>query len=496
MTQYLIGIDNGNTVTKVSLIDTHGHECATASRSAETIMPQPGWAERDMTTLWHNTAQAIREVIDSAGINANQVLGVGCTGHGNGLYVLDSTLNPLRHAIQSIDTRAAALIQEWTQKGLRERMTSFTAQAFYPAQTVALLAWLKRYERESYDRVGAVLLCKDYINYCLTGEITTDYTDMSAANLIDSFNKCYSTELLELFDIPEIEAALPQLVQSVEIVGQVTQSAAKMTGLAVGTPVISGMIDIDASAIGVGVTTPGVGCILIGTWSINQVVVAQPPIASNLFLVSPFADPHFWLVLEGSATSAANLEWFVQQFCAEEREQACRRDISVYDVCNELVANIPPKDASIIFHPFLYGSNIQDNIHASFYGIEGWHSRAHLLRAVYEGVLFGHMYHVENLNRAGVTFGKVRLGGGGARSEVWCQMLADLIDLPVEVPMSFETGTRGVALTAGIGTGVYSSFEQAVAVGVAVGKTYLPNKVNTSIYQTRYQEYKRLTERQ
>jgi L-xylulokinase len=488
--KYLLGVDNGNTVTKVSLFDLQGKELYVASRSAETILPKPGWAERSMNTLWDNTAQAIRETLDQTGIKGEDIAAIGCTGHGNGLYLLNKAMMPFNNAIQSIDTRAISIVSEWEQENLRARIFDFTPQAFYPAQTPALLVWLKQHDPASYEQIGAVLMCKDYINYRLTGELTSDYTDMSAANLIDTFNKCYSSELLAQLGISEIADALPRLVASLEIVGEVTLTAASETGLAAGTPVIGGMIDIDASAIGAGVIKPGYANVLIGTWSINQVIVEKPIVSPDLFLVSPFADPRFWLVLEGSATSASNLEWFVKHFCPEAHQAAEQRNISVYDVCNELVNSVRPEDSIPIFHPFVYGSNVHPNASAGFYGVMGWHSHTHFLRAVYEGIAFGHLHHIEKLQCAGADFSTVRLAGGGARSKVWGQMFADLLNVKIEMPLGYETGTRGAALSAGVATKLYSDFDEATEQAVKIVQVYYPEPHYTAIYRTRYEQYK------
>lgn len=489
---YLLGIDNGNTVTKVSLYDVNGCEKFTASRSAETLVPRAGWAERDMSMLWQNTAEAIREVIQRSDIAASEIVAVGCTGHGNGLYLLDKQRQPFRNAIQSIDMRAVQIVQEWERTDLRSRVFPNAPQAFYPAQTAALLAWLKQHEPDTYRNLGAVLLCKDYINFRLTGQLVSDLSDVSAANLMDTVNGRYSEALLAHFGIADMMDTLPPLVQSLEIIGGVTNAAADETGLTVGTPVIGGMIDCAASAIGIGVVKPGQACILIGTWSINQVLVEQPTWTPDLFLTTPFADPRYWLLLEGSATSAANLEWFVTHFGAEERLAAEKRGISPYDVCNEAVESVLPQDATIIFHPFLYGSRQQANASAGFFGICGWHTRAHLIRAIYEGVIFGHMLHIETLKRAGTEFMSARIGGGGARSAVWVQLFADMLQIPVEVPEGAETGTRGAALAAGVATGIYSDMTDAVSAAVRIARVHEPNTQNTAIYQGRYQQYKSL----
>jgi L-xylulokinase len=218
MAEYLLGVDNGSTVSKAAIFDLEGREVRVASRKIEPNYPHRGWTERSMHLLWQRTAEAIREAITDSGIDPKQIIGVGTTGHGNGLYLLDKQGNPARPGIQSMDTRAAAIIDEWNSRDLHSQIFPCTFQAFWPAQPNALLAWIKRNEPEIYQRIGAVLLCKDYINYCLTREIATDFSDMSATSLMDVRNRRYSQELLESFGIGEVFAALPTPVHRFEVI--------------------------------------------------------------------------------------------------------------------------------------------------------------------------------------------------------------------------------------------------------------------------------------
>jgi L-xylulokinase len=494
MGKYLLGIDNGNTLSKAALFDLKGQEIAVASCNADTEFPHPGWTERDMEMLWQSTATAIRKVLAKSGIQPDEIAGIGSTGHGNGVYLLDKQGNPLRKGIQSMDSRAAGIVNEWNEHNLHAQVFPYMLQVLWPAQPTALLAWLKKNEPQNYERIGAVLMVKDYIMYRLTGEISTDYTDMSGANLMDVRNKCYSRELMDLYDLSEVYDALPPLKQSSEIVGQVTSIAALETGLAVGTPVVGGLFDVDASAIGSGVIDPNQACIVMGSWSINEIITKEPIVDPAIFMTTIFADPDLFLTIEGSATSATNLEWFVQQCCGDERMEAKKRGISVYEICNEEVAGVAPDGANVIFHPFLYGSNVQPTARAGFYGVAGWHTRAHLLRALYEGVVFGHLSHIEKLRAAGGQINSVRLAGGGSRSKVWSQMFADTIQVPMEVSDGNELGARGAALCAGIGTGIYRDYAEAVQEAVSVVRVHEPILANTPIYMARYAEYQGLVE--
>jgi L-xylulokinase len=314
---------------------------------------------------------------------------------------------------------------------------------------------------------------------------------------MDVRNKCYSEELLKLYDLAELRPALPKLVHSFEIAGRVSLDAAQATGLAAGTPVVGGLFDVDASALGAGVYRAGQVCIIAGTWSINEIVTSDPIIDPALFMTSIYTVPDLWLTIEASATSATNLEWYVSQFCAEEKAAADKRGISVYDICSELVDSLPPGGSDIIFHPFLFGSNVQASARAGFYGIAGWHTKAHMLRSLYEGVVYGHLSHLAKLSGASDPSNRievVRLSGGGAHSPVWTQIFADTLQLPMEVPEGIEIGARGAAISAGIGVGVYQDHADAVATAVKVRRRQEPNSAATPFYLERYNEYKNLLE--
>lgn len=494
MTEYLLGIDNGSTVSKAAIFDLQGREVQVASCTVELDYPHPGWTERPMDKVWQSTAAAIKEAITQSGVNPKQIIGIGTTGHGNGIYLLNKQGQPLYPGIASLDTRAASIVDDWHKKDLHRQAFPYTLQAFWPAQPNALLAWFKQNQPETYQQVGAVLLIKDYIKYCLTGEITTDFTDMTATSLMHVKQKRYSKELLEMFDIPEVWDALPPAVESFAVVGKVTADAAEATGLAAGTPVVGGMFDVEGSALGAGVVDAGQVCIVAGTWSINEIVTAEPLVAPDVFMTVAYTVPNLWLSIEASPTSATNLEWFVKHFCAEEKAEADKRGVSVYQVCNQLVASLPPGGTDIIFHPFLFGSNVQATARSGFYGVAGWHTKAHMLRALYEGVVYGHLNHIEKLRQAGAKMDAARFTGGGSRSKVWTQIFADAIQLPMEVPEGAEIGARGAAMSAGIGAGVYKDHADAVAKAVKLERRQEPNPEATPFYLARYTEYKRLLE--
>ncbi len=490
MASYLMGIDNGLTVSKAAIFNLQGHEIAVQGHKIDLIYPRPAWVERDSEAVWRTTAAAICEAIQKAGIDPRDIVAVGNAAHGNGIYLVDKSGAPLGPGITSMDNRAAGIIDEWRRPGgVQAQSFPIVMTNIWAAQPAALLAWFKRNRPEVWERIGHAFACKDYIKYRLTGTATTDYTDLSGSSLYDSRARRFSPELLDLYGIRDIFPALPEPIESHAIAGRVTREAAAVTGLAEGTPVAGGMFDINASAVGAGVIDEGVLCMIAGTWSINEVVSREPVVDERILMCTLFAVPGLWLATDSSATSAANLEWFVTNFCHEEQAAAAARGISVYEVCDEIVASLPPGGTDVIFHPFLFGSNVQANARAGFYGLGAWHTKAHVLRALYEGVVYGHLDHVNRLKTAGARVSVGRLTGGGARSKVWTQMFADALDLPIEVPAATEIAALGAAIGAGISVGVYSGHTDAVAQAVQIVRRHEPQADATPKYLARYKEY-------
>ena len=484
--KYLLGLDAGNTVIKAVLFDLEGRQVAMDSKNGKSLAPVPGHVERDLSELWQNAQQVIRSCVQKAGITPDRIVAIGCAGHGNGLYLLDRQDNPLL-AIQSLDTRAATLAEE-IGSAHGDRLHALSLQKPWPSQTPSLLAWIKTNRPELYAAIGTVLFCKDYMTFKLTGERNSDISDMSGSGLLRMPDCQYDDEILALFGLGDAGAFLPRLLEPAAIAGHVTDEAAKATGLAAGTPVVAGYFDVVSSALGSGVVRPGEASIIAGTWSINQVFSSKPVNDPSIFMAAGFAKDSF-VNIESSATSAANLEWYVRQLI----ERGAHHD-DPFSLCNDIVSRVKPAADDPFFHPFLYGSGQGAEFRAGYYGLAGWHTEGHLLRALFEGVVFEHRRHVEKLARSGLSFSEAVLSGGGSRSPVWPQMFADCLGVPIRVAQARETGALGAAMGAGIGAGVFESYEAAVAEMTRTEARYLPDTSMKSHYDTRYHLYLRITE--
>jgi L-xylulokinase len=485
----LLGVDNGGTVTKAALYDTSGAELAVSAVKTEMLFPCPGHAEKDMEDLWAANVRVISDVLAKAGVKPSEVAAAAVTGHGNGMYLVDAAGKPVCRGINSADTRAAEYVARWQTDGTYDRVLPRTCQSLWAAQPAALLAWFRDHRPRDLERTRWVFMCKDYIRYRLTGEASAEVTDYSGTSLVDIHELRYDSGLMAAYGLEGIADKLPPIRGSAEICGRVTRAAAEATGLKEGTPVFGGLFDISACAIASGITDAERLCLIAGSWSINEYVSPSPVLDRDLFMNSAYCIPGRWLISEASATSASNLEWVVSELLCAERKEAQARGGSVFDTVNRMVESVPAADSDVLFLPFLYGSNEGPRASAGFLGLHGWHGRAHMLRAVYEGVVFSHQRHLERLLRHRGPARAARIAGGAAKSDVWVQMFADVLDLPIEVTACEELGAMGAALCAGVGVGIFGSFEQAVDGMVRVSRTVEPRNELHDIYRSKYGRY-------
>jgi L-xylulokinase len=483
----LLGLDAGNTVIKAVLFDSAGRQRGASERKGASSTPAPGHVERDMDELWANAAAVIRDCLDIAGVGADAIAAVGCAGHGNGLYLIDRAGAPLV-AIQSLDSRAAALADELRADGNGARLHALCLQEPWPSQTPTLLAWLRRDAPHIYARAGTAFLCKDYVTFRLTGRRTSDVSDMSGAGLIRFPGFDYDDDLLAAYGLADARPLLPDLLWPTKIAGRVTAEAAAATCLAEGTPVVAGLFDVVANALGSGVVEEGQASIIAGTWSINQVIAAEAIVDPGMFMVSAFGPDRF-MAIESSATSAANLEWYVRELV----ERGAHHE-DPFGACNRRVAEVAPAADDPFFHPFLYGSREGAFMRAGFYGLAGWHGEGHLLRALFEGVAFEHRRHIDVLRRSGVRFDSATLSGGGARSTVWPQMFADVLGIPITVAACTETGALGAAIAAGVSTGLFPDLAAAVQAMTRSKAAFAPDPAMARHYAQRYRTFGMLTE--
>lgn len=471
-TTYLLGIDSGLTMTKAVVFNTDGKALGVGSVRTISSTPHPRWTERDMMDVWHGCVQAIHIALEKASVNAREIVAIGVTAHGDGVYMIDRHGVPVRPGILSLDSRAWDIIQMWKDDGVMDTALALTGQYPNQAAPATLLAWIKKHEPQNYERIHHFMFCKDWIRYKLTGQVATDPTEASTS-FTNVMTQKYSPAIFSLFGLEEMTSKAPPILSPLEFAGKVTHSAAKETGLVEGTPVGTGLHDVDACALGTGCIRPGQLSAIAGTYSINQ-VISSMPVLSKDWACRNFLTPGVWNCMSISPASATNLEWFVRELCPMEVEKAQQENRSAFAFVNEEIEKVLEEDIRVFFLPFIYGSPHGEKANAGFLGIRGWHTRAHLLKAVYEGVVFNHKTHIDFL-RSALPATEVRLAGGGAKSKIWSQMFADALNLRTVVTDAEETGALGTAICAGFAAGVYTSLENAVERTVRVLQNHEPN---------------------
>ncbi len=486
---YLLGLDIGSTVIKAAVFDLDGNEIGVCGELAEQSSPKPGYYERDMNHLWTANVRAINGAIKNAEIDGKDIGAISLTGHGNGAHLLDADTKPIRRTIEGADSRGLPYMKILENEGYYEKVHPLNMQILWPALSFVVMRWLKDNEPESYNKVKYFLNAHDYIRFRLTGVLAAELTDISGTGLINTKEQKIDRAMLKLGGIEEVADMIPPLVGSFDQAGKVTKDVAEVVGINEGVPVYAGCYDIDAAALATGSIDETRICIIAGTWANNQYIGKKPIIAKDFFSTTIFSRPGYWLMLEGSPTSASNLEWFIGEFLQEEKKLAHAAGLSVYTICNKAIKDINPEDADLIYLPFLYGSNVNPLAQACFIGLQGWHDRKHVIRAIYEGICFSHRYHIEKLLKHLTPPEAARIAGGASKSIEWAQIFADVLQVQVEVPKTSELGTLGAVICAAVGAGYYSNVDEAVARMVKITRVINPDKNRKDIYDRKYARY-------
>lgn len=478
--QLVLAIDAGGTAVKVALIDALGR--ITAQRHAEvTTQHHPdGRVERDPDGFWNATAQAIRSLMAEA--DPARLRAVGCTGFGNGIFLVDESGRPTHPGIVSVDHRAQPLIDRIEADGRAARIPAINGHRPWGGQTVIQLANLADTEAGVMARTRWGLACKDFIRLRLTGAALTDPTDASGGGLMDLARGDYAAEVLDLLGHPELIGKLPPIVPSSAVAGRISATAAAETGLPEGLPVAGGMMDVAACALGAGLHGGDRLVMIAGTWAINGIEVTRDHGGDAPILNMIHRDGAARLVAEGSPSSAANLGWYLGHATGGRLTAA---------EAVALTAACPVQTRRCQFLPYVHGPSPRQG---AFVGLTASDDEASLIRAICEGVAFQHRRHAEAIlpHAGGAWPQAIRLTGGAARSPEWAQIFADICQRPVEVVAAEEVGALGAAICAAVAGGIHADLTTAIDAMSRIGRSHSPNPAYADFYDDRYREFLRL----
>ena len=459
----LLGIDCGLTLVKACVFTPSGVKLKEVSR--KTPLKH---GEIDTAALINGVCECVREA--SEGCN---ILAVGLSGHGNGLYALDNKLKPLI-ALPSMGSAEDVYLSD------PERYYTITRQSCWAGQPMQLIRMLKIKHTDIYGKIRTVLHCKDFVRLMLTGILGTDYTDASASGLLSIEDGKYSDELFELAELEINSSVLPEMYDSYNIIGNVTLEASKLTGLKEGTPVTAGMIDLNACMAGTGALSDDVYSVTAGTWGIStrmtDKIIDSRSITQNTYCI----DRAHRMAVVSSPTSCVNLNWFL-----EKCMPGC-----TYDTANSIAGRFKPGECRAIYLPYLYTDMARPGIKAGFSGVTTDTDLDELLRSVYEGVMFAHKDQLERLKKAGLPASRIRLSGGAANAMFWKQLFADGLELPIETTREKQAGALGAAMAAAVGIGIYPDINKAVNEMVKLDERIIP--ADPGAYNTKFNEFMEL----
>ncbi len=461
---YVVGIDSSTTATKAVLVDERGDVVAVGVSEYGFETPRPGWTEQDPDLWWTATVDALSRVLGAR--PAGEVVAVGLTGQMHGLVTLDEAGRVIRPAILWNDQRTGAECDELRRVIGPRRLVELTGNDAMTGFTAPKVAWVRDHEPGHHAAIAAICLPKDYVRFRLTGDIATDMADGSGTLLMDVAGRRWSDEMLDAVGLSVDQ--VPALYEGPDVTGVVSAEAAAATGLPPGIPVVAGGGDQAANAVGVGAVDPAIGAISIGTSGV-VFVPSDRPVVEPEGRVHAFchAVPGRWHAMGVMLSAAGSLRWY--------------RDVVAPDVpFDRLVAEaaaVPAGSDGLRFLPYLTGErtpHADPDATGAFVGLTVRHTRAHLTRAVLEGVAFGLGDGLRVIEDAGVPMpDEFRVSGGGARSALWLQIVADVLGVGLATIESVEGAALGAALLAGVGAGWWPTVEEAVGT-VRVAERFRP----------------------
>ena len=482
---WFLGMDVGTGGTRAVLVDADGKLISGASSEhAPFRTPHPGWAEQDPEDWWRAAREAIHGALADAPEPMQPIAAIGLTGQMHGAVMLDENGKVLRPSLIWCDTRTQPECDWLHEKIGYEKLIELTCNPALPNFTLTKLLWVKEHEAEIFAKTRHILCPKDYVRYRLTGEFAIDVQEASGTLLLDVTHRRWSQEVAAAAGIPE--SWLPKVYESPEVCARISESAAGLTGLAAGTPVVAGAGDQGAGAVGMGILQPGSVSATIGTSGVVFAATANPTKDPKGRLHTfCHAVPGLWHVMGVTQSAGLSLRWLKETFVPKHS----------YDEMTAAAAKVPACSEGLEFAPYLQGErtpHLDPLVRAAFSGISTTTTAAHFVRAVLEGVTYSLEDTFTLFAELGIPVSAVRLSGGGAKGPLWRKIQAGVYGLPVEILTAEEGGAFGCALMAGVGAGHWASLDEACAQGIEVAQRIEPDQADLAAYKLGYAKWRKL----
>lgn len=485
----LIGIDIGTTSTKAVVFDSQGVMLAEASQEYPTVYPHPNWAEQNPVDWWQATCAVLNKIFLDKTIDAHAVASVGISCQAPSLVAVDRQGRPLHPALIWMDRRSEPQCDWLREQVGEENISRINGGRIDPYYWAPKLLWYKDQRPDLYRQTHQLLQANGYVVYQLCQAFSMDLSHGPLALFFDSAKLTWSTPLLERMRLDP--AHLPPLLASTAVVGEVTPAAASATGLIAGTPVVAGMTDGTAAGLEAGLLEVGDAVEMTGQSTVLLVCSDRPYLGKDLIPLG-HAVPGRYLVVGALVASGGSLRWFRDQLGETEQLAAARLGIDAFELLSKAAAHSPPGANRLLFLPYMYGerSPIWDSdARGVFFGLSLATQKADLVRAIMEGAAFGLRHNVEAATAGGFPLATLACVGGGARSALWNQIKADVLNRPIRLPQVAAGAPLGDAMVAAVGAGIYGSLEEAVAQMVTKGEIYQPRAEFVDRYEALYQVY-------
>ena len=461
--RYFIGIDIGTSGTKAILYSEKGQEITNAFYTYELYSEKSGYAEQNPLDWYEATIKCLADITKNSGVDKNDIKGIGLSGQMHGLVMLDKDNRLLHKSIIWCDTRCN---EEVDYINSHVDYIKYTLNPAIVGFTLPKLLWIKNHRHDVYSKIAKIMLPKDYVNYCLTGNFSADVSDASGTGMFDVAKREWSSEVLSMFDIPS--SWLPKVYESYQKVGNITSRIANLTGLSTDTIVVAGAGDQAAAGLGNGILNSGDSSMSIGTSGVVFTALSKPLCEVNGRLHTfCHAVPNMWHTMGVTQGCGISLSWFHNNFA---------KDYS-YKELDLMAEKVPFGSNGLIYLPYLQGErtpHLDSYIRGAFIGMSSSHTTAHFYRAILEGVAMSLRDCKELIVGLGVDIDNLIVSGGGAKSNIWLNIISKIFALPLVKKEVTESGTRGVAMLASVGSGVYSD--------LATANENFENKVVETIY--------------
>ena len=485
----VLSIDLGTTGLKVGIVNTDGKVEASASAEYPIESPQPGYAEQDPEQWWQALIKCCSSLKASHPKLFSQVAGIGICGQMHTQAHLDSSMQVVRPAITWMDQRSSTIAEminrDKTKKDTVFKETQNVATTTY---TAAHLKWIKDNQPDIWAKIRHVLVAKDFLKFRLTGEMAIDYSDASGTLLFNVKDRCWSETMFDLFEVPA--GLLPEAKPSDEIIGTVTEQAARATGLKTGTPVTNGSADCSTAALGAGMVKSGQVTLIIGTAGVVAVCADQPlPDPQDRTICWNYCLRDKWVMMGITQTAGESLNWFRTAFDQNGEKGQSSRD--VFEQYNNAIKEIPDGSDGLLFLPYLNGERTpywDSNARGVFFGINLATRKAHFIKAIMEGVSFALRHCMETLESLGIAVDQVMAVGGGLKSETWLNTLGKILKKPIRTVGLADTGLVGNMLICSKALGLSSSIPEAVEkISTYDREVHFPDPHTT--YEKQYKQF-------